>query len=90
MKIDRIRIEKSEKKYANKLVDRFYFGLMSGAELFQVMIRDSVEKDIEGYLKADRDILQDAIDVGILDGNHRSRGIEITELTRIYDRVEYF
>ena len=90
MKIDRIRIEKSDEEYTKRIADRFYFGLMSGAELFQVIIRDNVAKDIEGYLKADRDILQDAIDVGIIDGNHRSRGIEIKELTRIYDRVEYF
>ena len=90
MKIDRVRIEKSDEKYTTKLTDRFYFGLIPGTELFQVNIRDGIEKDTEGYLKADRDILQDAIDAGILNKKHRSRGIEITELTRIYNNIEYF
>ena len=83
----RVRIPEEEKRE-----DLFYFELRSGVSFNITVIEDSVLMNSEGSLVSDSDILQDAVEAGVISSRKDGiylEGDEGAELSRIYDEWEY-
>lgn len=71
----------------NRKPNMFYFELMTGDDYRESYIYDRVFCNNEGSIMADRDILTDAINVGLI--KERNEGIEMEELDKIYTHINW-
>lgn len=74
-------------KQENKKQNYFYFELRTGDCYKDTIICDRVIVNNEGSLETDRDILQDAIDFGIIPENERKYGVDMKELENMYEKL---
>lgn len=65
----------------------FYFELRTGDSSLTTFIGDHVSINNEGNLIANRDILQDAIDMGII--SSRNDELDSSDLRQIYSNIQY-